>query len=147
MDEGDDACVRVGLERVLELGRVDRAAPGVLDDDRGAAGALHVLLYAPAEHAVDADHHLVARLHQVDEAGLHARRARRRDRKRELVLGAEGVAQELFELVHHGYELGIQMADGRAREGVEHTWVHIGGSGTHKGTNCGVESADGHEGI
>ena len=39
------------------------------------------------------------------------------------VLGLERVAQELLELVHHAHELGVEVADGRPRHGVEHALV------------------------
>src|SRR6185503_11655206 len=64
-----------------DLLRIDRLAPFVLDQHRRAAAADHVFQHAAAEHAVLAHDHLVAGRDHVDEAVLHADRARARQRE------------------------------------------------------------------
>ena len=63
----------LGVEQPL---RVERQAPRLLDPHDVGAAPARDLAHALAEHAVDADDHGVARLDQVDEARLHARRSR-----------------------------------------------------------------------
>ena len=124
-----------GRQRRLDLSHGDRGAPVVVDHDRYAARALHVLDHAPAEGAVAADDHLVARLDEVDEARLHADGARTRHRKRDLVRRLEGVAQELLELLHHPHELGVEVTDRGTGHGLQDPGRHVGGSGPHEGPN------------
>ena len=137
--------LRVGLERVFELVRVDRAAPRIVDHDGSAAVALDVLLHAPAEHAVAAHDHRVARLDQVDEAGLHARRARRGHRHGQCVVGLEGIAQQFLHLVHHVDEGRIEMTDGRLGHGRKHARMHVGGAGAHEGALGRVKRRNRHD--
>ena len=63
-------------------------------------------------------------------------------RERHPVLGLEGVAQQLLELVHHAHELGVEVADGRARHGVEHALVDVRGAGTHEHAARRLERRD-----
>ncbi len=143
MDEGENPGVGVGLEGVAHLLRIDRRAPGVVDDDRHAAGALDVFQHAPAEHAVPADDHLVARLHQVDEAHFHPRRPRGRDRKGQRVVGLERHPQHGLDLLHQVDEGRIEVADGRTRHGVEDALRHVGGAGAHEDA-LGGDEGSGH---
>jgi hypothetical protein len=126
----------------LHLGRVDGPAPGILDHHRHAAAALDVLQHAPAEHAVDADDDLVARLHQVHEAGFHAHRAGPGDREGELVFGLEGIAQQGLGLLHHIREGRVEMADGRPRHGIEDALRHVGRPRPHQGAARRLERGD-----
>jgi hypothetical protein len=70
--ERDDFRVLVLRERLIELVWIDRRSPRILHQHRFAADPTHVFLHAPAEHAVHADDHLVARLDQVHEARFHS---------------------------------------------------------------------------
>ena len=130
------------VERPLYPVERDGRAPVVVDDDRHAAGALDVLELPPAEGAVAADEHLVARLDEVDEAGLHADGTGAGDGERDPVLGLEGVAQQILELVHHAHELGVEVADRRSRHGVEHALVDVRGAGAHEHATRRVERCD-----
>ena len=65
------------------------AAPGRLDAHDVGAAAARDLAHPLAEDAVDADDRRVARLEQVDEARLHARRTGAADRKVSVFVGAE----------------------------------------------------------
>ena len=69
--------------------RGEDAAPFGFDDDRGSAAAFDHVGHARAENTVDADHHLVAGLHEVDETRFHARAAGAGDGQRQGVLGLE----------------------------------------------------------
>ena len=79
--------VRIFLERVRDFVQVYRIAPGVLNDNRHTTETLDVFLHASAEHTVYTHDHLITRLDQIHEAGLHPRRTRRRYRHGELVPG------------------------------------------------------------
>ncbi len=120
----------------------DRRAPVVVDDHRHAAHARRVLEHARAEHAVAAHDDLVARLHEVHEAGLHADRAGAGHGERHLVGGLECVAEELLDLLHEAHELGVQVADGGARHGLEHTRRHVGWAGAHERAQRRVERGE-----
>ena len=133
--------IRVGLEGIANFLRIDRRAPGVVDDHRHAAGALDVFQHAPAEHAVAAHDHLVARLHQIDKAHFHSRRARCRDRESQRVLGLERHAQHGLDLLHQLDESRIEVADGRARHRVEDALRHVGRAGAHENAFGGDEGS------
>ena len=83
LHEGDDLDALVFLQCVLDLLRIDRLAPAVLDDHGHAAHAHDVLEHAPAEHSVHADDHLVTGRDHVDEAELHADGTGAREREGE----------------------------------------------------------------
>ncbi len=130
--EGDDLGVLVLLQRILDLVRIDRFAPPVLDHHRNAAAADDVLEHAAAEHAVDAHDHLVSRRDQVDEAVLHPDRARARDREGKRVLGLVDVAQQRLQLLHHLDEDRVEVADRRLAHGGEHARVNLGRPRAHQ---------------
>ena len=138
----DDARVGVGLERILELLRVDLLAPGILDDDGNAAGALHVLDHATAEHAVAAHDDLVARGDHVHEAVLHPDRARAGHRKGERVLGLERIAQQALELLHHVDEDRVEIADRRQAHRCHDARVDLGWSRAQERALRGMERLD-----
>jgi len=79
----------------------------------------------PAEDAVDADQHLVARLDQIDDHRLHPRRARARDRHREPVLGPEDMPEESLRLVHERHELGVEVPQERHPERGQDSGVDV----------------------
>ncbi len=72
MYEGDDSGVGVGLDRLLQLVRINGATPFVLDHDRLAAAAFNVLLHAAAENTILADDDLVTGLYKIDKTHFHA---------------------------------------------------------------------------
>ena len=143
MHEGEDLCIRIRLEGVAHLVRIDRRAPGVVDDHRHAAGAFDVFQHTAAEHAVAADDHLVAWLHQVDETHFHPRRAWRRDREGQRVLGLERHAQHGLDLFHQVDERGVEVADGRTCHGIEDALGHVGGPRAHEDA-LGWDEGSGH---
>ncbi len=147
MHEGEQAGIGVGLQRRLDLVRADRLSPGVLDDHRDPAEAFHVLLHTSAEYAIDAHNDLVARLHQVREAGLHARGSGGRDRERERVSGLERVLEKLLHLFHHADEGGIQMSDDGSAHRGEDARIDVGGARAHQCAHGRVEGAVGHRGF
>ena len=57
-----------------------------------------------AEHAIDADHDLVAVLDQVGDRGFHPGRTGARNRKGDFVIGAEDDAQQLLDILHQRHE-------------------------------------------
>jgi hypothetical protein len=107
----------VGLDRVDEaFGRND-LSHRCLDPDRLAAGALHDRRHPLAEDALDRDDRAVARLEQVDQAGLHARAAGAGERERQRVRGAKQAPEHLLDLVEQRQERGIQVPDDRLAQG------------------------------
>src|SRR5882724_1890128 len=140
--EGDHADVAVFLERVLELLRIDRRAPFVLDDDGLAPRALDVFDHAPAEHPVPAHDHLVAGANEVDEAVLHSHGTGAGHREGERVLRLIDVAQEPIQLFHHLDEDRIEIADRRLAHGGQHARMDLGRAWTHKRSLGRVERAD-----
>ena len=83
-----------------------------IDRDLGP-GALGDVFHPGAEHAVDADEHLVAGLDQVDDDGFHPGRARPGNRQRQPILGLKHVAEQVLGLVHQRHELGVEVAEQR----------------------------------
>ncbi len=144
MHEGQHLGVGMGLERLLHLVRIHRAAPGILHHHRGGATALDVFLHTSTEHAVLTDDGLVARLQQVDEAHLHAGGAGGGDRHGEGIVGLEGITQQVLHLLHHGHEHGIEVTDGGPCHGLQDAWVHIGRTGAHQGTDGRMEGLVAH---
>ena len=120
MHEGNQFRIRVLLERIFKLLRIDRLAPGVFDDDGFAAGTLHVFDHAAAKHAVAADDYLIAGGHHVDEAKFHADRAGPGDREGQRILRLVGVTQQAFQLFHHLDKNGVEIADRRQAHGGHH---------------------------
>ena len=68
-------------------------------------------------HAAD---HAVVRADQVVDHRLHPAAAGRADRERGAVLGAERRAQQLGDVLHDLAEGGVEVADRRLRQRVEH---------------------------
>ena len=139
VNEGDDLRIGVLIQRLLQLGQIHGAAPGILHHDRGAAGTLDILLHAAAEHAVLAHDDLVARFHQVGETGFHAGGTGCGNRDRQLVVGLKGVLQQLLHLIHHADEHRVEMTDGGPGQGLENARVNIGRAGAHQRANGGIE--------
>ena len=140
--ERDHAHVRVLLQRVFELVRVYRLAPGILHHDRNPAAALHVLDHAAAEHTVAANDHLVAGRDQVHEAVLHAHRAGAGDRKGQGILGLKGVAEQSLQFLHHFDEDRIEISNGRQAHGRHDARVDLGRTGAHQGALGRMEGMD-----
>ena len=143
LDEGHHLGVRVGLQGIFQLLRVHRLTPGILHHDRHAPAALHVLDHAAAEDAVATDDDLVAGLHQIHEAGLHAHRAGAGNRESQRVLGLERITQQYFQFIHHAGERRIEMADHRLTQGGQHPRVHVGGPRPHQDTAGSMEGLEG----
>ncbi len=139
MDEGENFRIGIGLEGIAHFLRIDRLAPGIVDDHRHAAGAFDVFQHAPAEHAVAAHDHLVARFDQIDEAHFHAGRTGCRDREGQRVFGLERHPQHRFDLLHQVDEGRVEVADGRTRHGIEDALRHVGGAGAHEDALGGDE--------
>jgi hypothetical protein len=120
---------RVGGEQPLG---VDRGAPVEGDrHDLGPAARRHVD-HALSEHAVDADDHHVARVHHVDEGGLHAGRPGAADGQGEGVLRAEHGPEPLAGLVEQGDEVGVEVPEQGAGEAEGGLGVRVAGPGAHQ---------------
>ena len=132
LDESDNPRVRIGLERVLQFLRIDRASPVVLDHQRGTAAALHVLLHAAAEHAVLAHDDLVAGLDQIGKTGFHAGGTGCGNGHGQFVPGLERVFQQYLHFIHHPDEHRVQMANGRACHGSQNARADVGRAGAHQ---------------
>ena len=98
------------MDRRLHLIRVEYFAIRPFDHGHLGTGPLRHVLHPRTEDAIDADQHLVARLDQVDDHGLHAGRARPRDGQRHPIRGLKGIPQQFLGLIHQGHELGVQVA-------------------------------------
>ncbi len=107
MHHGDDRRIGMCLESVFQLVAIDRLSPGILDHDRRTAATFNILLHAPTKDAILAHDHLVARFHQVDEAGFHSCRSGCRHRHRHGVAGLKGVLQQFLEFIHHADEFRV----------------------------------------
>src|SRR6266581_6660129 len=99
------------FQHISDLPDIEHFAPGALDGRNGGAGALGHIRHALAKHPIDADHHFIAGLDEVDDTGLHAGAAGAAHRKGKSVLGAEQTPEHVLRLVHNLQELRIEMAD------------------------------------
>jgi hypothetical protein len=97
---------------------------------------------ALAEEAGAADHDLVARLQQVEEAALHPGHAGRADREGHAVLCAEDAAQQVLRLAHHVEELRVEVAQERRRHHGQHARVHVAGARAHQEALGDVQLGD-----
>jgi hypothetical protein len=79
---------------------LNRFAPRGFDHNRFSARAFNNVSHALAKDAVDANHHVIARLDHVDEGCFHSRAARRRNWDRHAVLGFKNVPQQTLHIVH-----------------------------------------------
>ena len=140
--EREDLGVGIGLERVLDFLRIHRGAPAVVDDDGGAAAALHVLDHPAAEDAVPANDDLVAGIDHVHEAHLHPHRPGAGHRERQRVVRLERVAQRLLQLLHHFHEHRVEVADGRLAHRRKHPWMNLRGTGSHQMSLRWIERRD-----
>ncbi len=131
MNHRDDA-VRLFLEFLRHVVDDDRRSPGELQGvDLGPEAACH-LAHPDAEDPVDQDEHRVARLDEVDEAGLHARRARAGDRDGQVVPRVQERPQVLLEPVHDLQEIGVEMAQRLGADGLVDLRGHAGGPRPHQ---------------
>jgi hypothetical protein len=131
MDEGQDFGRTLG-EDGLHLGRIDRHAPGVLDDDHLGPGAAGHVGEAAAEGAVRRDDRAVAGLEQVHHRRLHARRARRGQRDAGVARRVHQPGEAGLDLLHQVLEGRIEVADGRSRKRGEHARADVGGAGAQE---------------
>ena len=120
--------------RVEQALRVDRASPRRLHAHDFGAGPARNLTHALTEHTVDPDDHGVTRLDEIDEAGLHARRAGPAHGQRQRVLGSERDPQPVGDLVEHQEEVGIEMPEHRALERLHHLGVRVRRAGAQQET-------------
>jgi hypothetical protein len=139
------ACTKLGVgvlgQRSVQRLRIDRPSPLAFHRDHLGAGAPGHLRQSAAEHAVDTDHRLVARLQQVHHAGLLTGGGRPRNRQREFVDGVEQTPQRGLDLVHQTDEFGVEMADGRARQGLAYARVNVRGPRPHQDTGRRLKTA------
>src|SRR5688572_20180182 len=140
--ERHHAYVTIVLERVFELLWIDRIAPGFVDCDRHASATLDVLDHAAAKHAVAAHDHLVTGRNHVDEAVLHADRARPGYREGERIFRLVGVAQQRLQLLHHLDEDRIEITDRGLAHGGEYPRVNFGGTRAHQRALRRMEGMD-----
>ena len=112
-------------ERFLHFGNRKHLAPRPLDLRHFAAGPLGHVGQPPAEHAVDAHQHALARLDQIEHRRFLPGRARAADRHRHAVLRAKHFAQHRLQLVHDPQIIRVQMPHGRPRECGQHTRMNV----------------------
>ena len=96
------------------------------------SGAPGHLAHPLAEDARHPDHDRIARLEQVDQAGLHARAAGGRERQRHPVPGSEQPPQAGLHAVEHAQEGRIEMAEHRLRERSPHARMDVRGAGSEQ---------------
>ncbi len=118
--------------RRRDLVRLEDLPPGTLDDRHLRPSPFRHVRHALSEDTVDADQHSVAGLDQVDHTRLHPRRAGATDGERQLVLGLEDRLKAFLDVVQHLEELSVEVAHGRLRHRLQHTWIHVGGAGPHE---------------
>ena len=73
MDKSQQLGIRIGLEGILYLVRINRLAPFVLDHNGLRTTALHVFFHAPTKNTVLTNDSLVTGLKQVNKAAFHTR--------------------------------------------------------------------------
>ena len=83
------------------------------------------VLHPPAEDAIDADQHAIARLDEVDEGRLHPGRPGAADGQRHFVLRAENLLKPPADLVHQLEKHRIEMADGWLGHRQKHAGRHV----------------------
>ena len=99
--------------------------------DLGAKPASYVL-HPHAEDAVRDDKNLVARLHEIHEARLHACGTRSRYGDREPVLRIHDPAKHLHKLIHDGQEIRVQVSQGLPAKGLVDLRGYAGRAGAHE---------------
>lgn len=108
--------------RIDQLPRIEHTTPlRFYRHDLSSHAACHIR-HAQPEETVDADDRGISRLEQVRQRGLHPRRTRPRNCKRERVLSAEYFPEPSIHVIHQSEELRVQMAERRMRQGLEYTW-------------------------
>ncbi len=98
----------------------------------GGAVAFGHLDHAGAEVAADPDHHLIARLDQIGDAGLHPCAAGARHGEGELVGGPEDVLEHAPGVIHDGQVLGIEVAEGGFGQSGKDAGADIARAGAHE---------------
>ena len=131
------------VERGGDLLQGEDVAPGRFEGVDGGAAALHHVLHAGAEDAVDADDDFVARLDEIGGDALHARHARAADGEGERVLRAEDLAQQLAGLVHDGDILRVEVAEGRGGQGAQDALGNWAGAGAKEDAFGGIQLGNG----
>ena len=119
---------------LLQLLETEGLAPGALDRHHigpVTTGHIHQALAEIAHHR---HQHLVAGFDGVGQRGLHGGTAGAAHRNREPVIGLPGVAQQLLHFAHQLDVEGIEMADRRPGEGLEHLGMGVGGTWTEQQT-------------
>ena len=122
----------VQLQAGFDLLKAEGFTPRLLDRAHVGAVATGHVLQAQAEVALHGHQHGVARLHHVGDGGLHGGRTGTAHRQGEPVIRLPDVTQQLLHLAHQGDIEGIEMADRRAAQGLQHRGVGIGRSRTQQ---------------
>ena len=122
----------VALEGALDVGGVQRPAPGGVDSHDLGAGPLGDRAHPLAEVAVRRDQRRLTGFQQVREGRLHPRRSGAADREGVLVVGPEDVPQEVLQVVHHLDVVVVEVADDRGRHRPEHARVDVARTGAHQ---------------
>ena len=112
--------------------RVDPGAPFAFHDVHFRAQTGGDLYDPPAEHAVDGHQSPIRRFQQIDQARLHAGHAGAGEGEGRRVLCEKQALEKLLDPVHDPDELGVQIAEGRAAQGLVDGIRHRGRSGTHQ---------------
>ena len=122
------------LEHVAEGIQLEDFAPRPFNGRDGGPGALSHVRHALTKHPLDADHHPVAWLDEVDHARFHAGRAGSAHGERQVVRRLKHRAEHFLRLVHDGQELRIEVTDQRRRHRRQHARMHIAGAGAKQHT-------------
>ena len=115
----------VGGQGLLEFLQGEGLTPGPFNRDHiGPVAASHIR-QPEAEIALHRHQHLVTRFDGVGQGGLHGSTAGATHGDGEAVVGLPGVAKQLLNLPHQLHVEGVEVADRRARQGLEHRGVGI----------------------
>ncbi len=129
--DGDDLG-SLALERGFHLLRGNGTAPFHIHPHHVASQAFRDVAHAGAKQTIHPDDHLVARLDQVDEGGLHPPAAGGGHRQGHRIVRAEEGPEQLLGLVHDLEEVGIQIADRGSGHGPENPRRHVARPGAHE---------------
>ena len=125
MNNGQDGRAVQG-EGLLELVEAEGFPPGAFNRDHLSAVTACHIGQTQTEIALHRDQHLVAGFDRVGQGGLHGSTSGAAHGNGEPVIGLPGVAQQFLHFPHQLNVKGIEVADGGARQGLQHRGMGIG---------------------
>jgi len=87
--------------RVRNRCGIHSASPLCIHPDEPSAEPVDDVAHSGAKNTVNADHHLVSRLHEVDEAGFHTCASRAGNGNGQFILGLEEKSEQALCFIHH----------------------------------------------